>query len=342
MIIRTVAYPRAALVGNPSDGYHGKTIAFVFDNYRAEVQLYETPELEILASRRDYTHFGSLEDMHRDIEQFGYYGGIRLLKAAGKKFFEYCRSNGFDPGRKNFTIRYDSDIPNRLGLAGSSAIITAAMKAMFKFYGLTIEPAHLANLVLSTERDELGIPAGLQDRVAQAYNVPVFMDFDRDYMEQHKIGKYHEIEIPEELKLYVAYRTDLAEGSEILHSRLRDDYEAGVPAVLAAMQEWASLTEQVAEAIEKRDFSAVPALLDRNFDLRCEVCAGSVSPKNRRMVEIARTCGASAKFTGSGGAIIGTFEDDAMYEKMAEEFSKSGVALIKPRIVKSGDTNVNP
>ena len=46
MIIKTRAFPRAALIGNPSDGYHGKTIAFVFSNYHAEVQLYESPELE--------------------------------------------------------------------------------------------------------------------------------------------------------------------------------------------------------------------------------------------------------------------------------------------------------
>ena len=32
MIIREKAYPRAALIGNPSDGYFGKTIAFVFRN----------------------------------------------------------------------------------------------------------------------------------------------------------------------------------------------------------------------------------------------------------------------------------------------------------------------
>ena len=115
MIITTVAYPRAALVGNPSDGYHGKTIAFVFSNYRAQVQLYETPELEILPSRRDYCRFpGGLDAMCGDIEMYGYYGGIRLLKAAGKKFNEYCRANQIELAKRNFTIRYDSDIPNRL------------------------------------------------------------------------------------------------------------------------------------------------------------------------------------------------------------------------------------
>ena len=30
MITKAHAYPRAALIGNPSDGYFGKTIAFTF------------------------------------------------------------------------------------------------------------------------------------------------------------------------------------------------------------------------------------------------------------------------------------------------------------------------
>ena len=59
MIIKCNAYPRAALIGNPSDGFYGKTIAFVFDNYRATVQLYETPELTFLPSTRDYTVFSN-------------------------------------------------------------------------------------------------------------------------------------------------------------------------------------------------------------------------------------------------------------------------------------------
>ena len=336
MIIRTVAFPRAALVGNPSDGYNGKTIAFVFDNYCAEVQLYETPELEILPSFRDRTKYDDLESMHRDVELYGYYGGIRLLKAACKKFFEYSRNQGVTLEKKNFTIRYNSSIPNRLGLAGSSAIITAAMRAMFKFYGLTITPDHLANLVLSTERDELGIPAGLQDRVAQAYDEPVFMDFDLEHMQKTGVGIYTPIDIPDELKLYVAYRTDLAEGSEILHSRLREKYNAGVPQVLDAMKEWAHLTEEVASAINNREYSRIPALLNRNFDLRCEVCADAVSSKNLQMVKVARACGASAKFTGSGGAIIGTYEDEKMFEAMKIAFRESKVELIKPSIVRSG------
>lgn len=337
MIIKTTAYPRAALVGNPSDGYHGKTIAFVFRNYSAEVELYETPELELLPAKRDDNRFGNLEELAADVALYGYYGGIRLLKAAAKIFLDHCRRNRITLEAKNFTMRYRSTIPNRLGLAGSSAIITAAMRAMFRFYALAVEPAVLANLVLATERDELNIPAGLQDRVAQAYNTPVYMDFDREHMLRHGVGRYEPIEIPADLNLYVAYRTDLAEGSEVLHSRLRGDFEAGVPRVLDAMREWGELTCRVRKAIEDRSYGELPALLNRNFDLRCEVCSEAISEKNLQMVQAARSTGASAKFTGSGGAIIGTYEDEAMFRRLEEVLQRNHINVIKPEIVTDGE-----
>ena len=80
----------------------------------------------------------------------------------------------------------------------------------------------------------------------------------------------------------------------------------------------------------------MPGLINRNFDLRSEVCAGSISEKNRRMVDIARKCGASAKFTGSGGAIVGTFEDEKMFETLQRELKVFGVEVIKPHIVTGG------
>ena len=336
MIINSVAYPRAALIGNPSDGYFGKTIAFVFDNYSAQVQLYETPQIAFLSAFRDLNEFQDLEDLDRKIGMYGYYGGIRLLKASARKFLVYCREKGLTLEKKNFTIRYQSDIPNRLGLAGSSAIITAAIRAMAEFYGVVMSNAELANLVLAAERDELSIPAGLQDRVAQAYNHPVFMDFDRRYMQTHGYGRYEAIELPPEINFYVAYRTDLAEGSEILHSRLRDDYNARVPQVLAAMEEWSDLTVQMKNALKNGDYSTVQRLIDRNFDLRSEVCSGSISSRNRQMIEVARSTGASAKFTGSGGAIVGTFEDEAMFENLRRKLKIYGVEIVKPNIVRQG------
>ena len=333
MIIRKQAFPRAALIGNPSDGYYGKTIAFVFDNYAAQVMLYETPELNLVPSLRDQPQFTNVRELVHDVGLYGYYGGIRLLKASIKRFVQYCDDHSIALHDRNFTMRYRTTIPNRLGLAGSSAIITAAIRGLCQFYNVELNQPEMANLVLSVVRDELGIPAGLQDRVAQAYNHPVFMDFDKEYMAEHNCGKYELIDLPQEMNLYIAYRTDLSEGSEILHSRLREDYEAGVPAVLDAMQEWAYLTDQVRKVIEEKDFEKLPALLNRNFDLRCQVCGKSVSPQNRKMVELARSVGASAKFTGSGGAIIGTYKDAEMLKNLTAVLKEHKINVLLPRIV---------
>jgi hypothetical protein len=63
-------------------------------------------------------------------------GGLRLLQAALHRFFLHCRRNDVDlPGDRGFTAHYHTTVPRQVGLAGSSAIVTAFMKAVLAFYG---------------------------------------------------------------------------------------------------------------------------------------------------------------------------------------------------------------
>ncbi|MDO9103655.1 MAG: GHMP kinase [Methylovulum sp.] len=331
MSIVSRAYPRAALVGNPSDGYFGKTIALVFGNFRAELSLWESPMLEILPCDIDKPVFASMAQLVEHIHNHGYYGGIRLLKAAIKCFFEYCTAAAIPLDHRNFTLRYDTTIPQRLGLAGSSAIITACMRGLMQFYGVAIPKPQLANLILSVEKDELQIGAGLQDRVAQVYQGLVYMDFDRAIMGKQGYGNYVPLDIGLLPKLYIAYRTDLAEGSETTHNDLSERYQCGDVDVHEAMAQCAGLAVQVKALLEAGNGTEIAGLINRNFDLRKTVLR--ISPGNLHMVEAARSVGASANFTGSGGAIIGTYTDDAMYECLATTLSTIGVNIIKPEIV---------
>ena len=109
-IIKARAYPRAGLVGNPSDGYYGKTISFTFSNFKSEVILYETPLLEILPNTRDHSRFENIHQLVEDVKLLGYYGGIRLLKATIKRFYDYCNENDIALNKKNFTIQYNTNI----------------------------------------------------------------------------------------------------------------------------------------------------------------------------------------------------------------------------------------
>ena len=42
---------------------------------------------------------------------------------------------------------------------------------------------------------------------------------------------------------------------------------------------------------------------------------------------------ATSKFTGSGGAIVGTYRDEPAFARLTEAMKSIGVAVIKPRIV---------
>ncbi len=330
MIITTEAYPRVGLVGNPSDGYHGKTIAFTFSNFCARVVLYETPELEILPNLRDRSEYGSITGLVEDVQLFGYYGGIRLLKATIKRFHDYCREHNLALHDRNFTVRYDSDIPHLVGLAGSSAIITACMRGLMQFYGVTIPKAELASLIWTVETKELQISAGLQDRVVQAYQGLVYMDFDQTLMEEMGHGRYEELDADALPPLYIAYRADLSEVSDVYHSNMRRRFLNADPDVMDAIENWKQLTDDARTCLQNGQPSDLGAILDRNFDQRRQL--DRLSPGNLHMVETARSVGASAKFTGSGGAIIGTYPDEASFAKLQAAFEPHNIHVLKPTI----------
>lgn len=331
MIIEERSYPRAALIGNPSDGYFGKTIAFVFSNFSAKVQIYHTPDLEIVPEKMDVDVFGNIEELAHKVDTNGYYGGLRLIKASIKVFYNHFLKSQIVLDQRNFTIRYCSDIPLRLGLAGSSAIITACFKGLMAFYDVSIPKPILANLVLSVENRELGIAAGLQDRVAQAYETPVYMNFDKAIMEEQGYGLYEPLNSSAFSNIYIAFRRELSEGTEVLHNNLRARFNIGEKRVINAMKEWAQLTDKFRDALEVNDTITMAELINHNFDLRKSLVA--IAPGNIEMVELARSVGASAKFTGSGGAIIGTYPDEKIFEKLTNTLAEKNIEVIKPEIV---------
>lgn len=331
MLLTTKAYARAGLVGNPSDGYFGKTISFIIRNFCAEITLYETPELKIEPNQRDHSVFGSIEELARDVRQHGYYGGIRLLKASVKRFFDYCTKHEIPLHGRNFTLRYHSNIPPQVGMAGSSAIITACWRALMQFYGVEIPKHLLPSLVLSVENDELCIPAGLQDRVIQAYEGVVFMDFNRASIEKLGYGIYEELDPAKLPHVYVAYTAKLSEGTEVFHNDIRGRWNRGDREIVSAMYQWANLAQRVRDMIIEGRGQEIGPLLNENFDLRRRLY--KLGQGNLDMVEAARDCGASAKFTGSGGAIVGTYEDEAMFQKLQAALEPMKVAVIKPQIL---------
>ena len=335
MIIDTEAFARAGLVGNPSDGFFGKTISCSVRNYSARVTLFESPELVIEPHRNDRTAFKGLADLIEDVRLGGYYGGLRLIKAAAVRFWRYCRERGVTLSQRNFTVRYDSAVPVRVGLAGSSAIITATLWALMEFYEVEIPREEQPSLVLAVETGELGIPAGLQDRVVQVYEGLVYMDFSRQIMEEYGHGQYQKLDAAKLPPLFVAHSAQLGEGTEIPHSDLKKRFEAGDRKVHHAMREFAELTDRFQLALSEGDVGEMHAVINRNFDLRASII--KISDRNWQLVNTARNAGASAKFCGSGGAVVGICEDEALFRAMATEFAEIGAHAVRPEVAAPAD-----
>ncbi|KAG2188493.1 hypothetical protein INT44_001247 [Umbelopsis vinacea] len=315
--IVTRSFARVGLMGNPSDGFYGKTMSLLISNFWAEVTLIPNPlsqveytTISILPNPVADPHlFSSIESMAVISETDGYDNGDRLLQACCKVFFTHCKKNDIAINTKQgFSVLFETNIPRQVGLAGSSAIISAFWKTLLKFYGVTDKQIPLplqASLVLSAEQDELGISAGLQDRVIQAYGGLVFMDFGKQQVDQYGYGKYERLNMDNLPPLWLAYVADPKDSGKV-HSSVRQRFANGEPAVVDAMRQFAQFTTDAKDALEQREHKRFAELMSSNFNLRRAVYGdAALGNANLRMIDLAKQYNCVAKFPGSGGAIVG-------------------------------------
>ncbi len=133
------AHARAALLGNPSDGFGGRTLALTIESMGARVTL------------------GG--------------GEVALIDAAIERFNRTTGASVPIGG----TVR--TTIPREVGLGGSSAIVIATLRALCAHTETELAPGELAAMALAVEADDLGIAAGPQDRFVQAHGGLLYMDF---------------------------------------------------------------------------------------------------------------------------------------------------------------------
>ena len=334
LILRKRAYARAGLIGNPSDGYNGKTISIIIRDFWAEVVLYEWDSVEIVPAQEERARFPSIQDLAHDVRLHGYYGGVRLVKATVKRFVEYCQRRGVRLHDRNFSLRYETHIPRQVGLAGSSAIITATMRALMEFYDVDMPKAAQPSFVLSVENEELGIAGGLQDRVIQVYEGLVYMDFDKARereVEGFRCYHYEPLDPGLLPPIYIAYSTHLAEPTEVFHNDIRGRFGRGEEKVVSAMKRCGELAFLARQAIVDRDAARLGQLMDENFEMRRGIY--DLPPWQVEMVEAARRCGASAQFAGSGGTIIGSYRDDAMLETLRRTLGALECRVLVPKVL---------
>ncbi|KAJ7970755.1 Glucuronokinase 1 [Quillaja saponaria] len=337
-VIEHKAYARIGLLGNPSDVYFGKTISLSLGNFWASVKLQPSHVLVIKPHpTHDFVQFKSLDHLVNRLNSEGYYGGVRLLMAICKVFQNYCKENKIDLHEGNFTLSYETNIPRQTGLSGSSAIVCAALYCFLDFYKVRniIKVEVRPNIVLAAE-NELGIVAGLQDRVAQVYGGLVHMDFSKEHMDNLGHGIYTPMDVNLLPPLHLIYVENPSDSGKV-HSTVRQRWLNGDDFIIKSMQEVANIAKEGREALLEKEYSKFATLMNRNFDLRRSMFGDdALGALNIEMVEVARKVGAASKFTGSGGAVVAFCPDGPSQVKLLEDAcQKAGFIIVPVQVVPS-------
>jgi len=322
--VTATAYARAGLLGNPSDIYGGRVLAFTFRNFSARVVVERAERVELGS--------GVSADTLGDAVAAGVagrHGGGALLAVALKKLTDHSprllELPATDP-RLGCRVTVTTDIPREVGLAGSSAIVVAALRALARWFGVEVDAATVAELALLAERDVLGITAGPMDRVVQAHEGLLYIDCRRPRSARSCLSLDAELLPP----LFVAWDVALGAPSGTLHDPVRARWEHGDAAVRAAIEELATLADQGLEALRARDIPGLQRLVDRNFDVRASIW--NVTARDHELVAVGRRRGAAVKFCGSGGSVLGVMRDDAEYPALETAYRDAGCSILRPEV----------
>jgi glucuronokinase len=233
---------------------------------------------------------------------------------------------GNDP-RLRFTMRYATDVPRQVGMGGSSAIITAALHALMRWFEVRIEPAELSEITLAAEVEDLGITAGPMDRAMQAYEGALAMDF----RPPRTARSYRRLDPALLPPLFVAWQPPTGRASEQIHGGVRLRWLAGDPTVRATITEIAGLVDKGIACLERGDIREFQTLVDHNFDLRASIV--DLSGRDLEMVRIGRSQGAAVKLCGSGGSVVGVMQEADEFAAIERAYAAKGYPTIRPKIV---------
>ena len=320
-IVRRITYARIGLLGNPSDQYFGEVIAVSIKNFFAETIL--TPfssssEIKIIPGEYDTNDYNSLSQLKKFTSEHGYEGGAKLLKSLLANFAKFCEDKNIELKNPNagFSLSYSSNIPKQTGMSGSSAIIISALNCLLDRYDVRgkISKEERAFLALQVESD-IGIAAGLMDRVIQVYGGCVHMNFRNvEKVKETGIGEYTYVDCDKIPKLFIVWSQNPSNSGKI-HQPVRQKWLNGDSEIIQGMKTAADCAReglQIMEMSSGKESCAIrlAPILSANFAARRKMFTDAgLGDENIRMIEVCQSVGAGAKFTGSGGAIVACCPD---------------------------------
>jgi glucuronokinase len=320
------ATARAGVAGNPSDALGGAAVAVPIEQLSARVELVDARSMAVERAEAP-DPFPSVSALVEHTERYGHDGGDRLVTAAIVTLRHHLRDADIEVDDEPFRVRWSTDIPRSVGLAGSSALVIATLRALLSRWDLDLAAPRVAALALAAESDELGIAAGWMDRSVQAHGRPTLVDTRS--LDRNGVPSMRLIEPGAPVELVVAWDPAGAAPSGRLHGDLRAALAAGDPLVTGAVDELVVAAHDAADALADGDVAGLSDAVGRSCALRDRL--GALDAATAAMAAAVREVGGAATSAGSGGAVLavpGPAGTAALVEQMAARgWSSSTVRL---------------
>jgi galactokinase/mevalonate kinase-like predicted kinase len=289
---------RAGIIGNPTDMYGGAVISCSV-GMRARVTV---------------TALGQ----GSSAPQFA-------LKTAGKE----CRITGREdlkPSGDHFDIAravldylhlprlacqvcYESEIPLRSGLAGSTALVVALLHALLAWQGESNIHHRLAERARYVELNYLKVVCGYQDAYMCTFGGLNYMDFrGKQFYRSAEAELFATVE-PLSAFLpslpFVLGHTGVKHASGVVHKPIRERWLEGEAAVVAGYDRMTEIARAGKKALLMEDWPLLGQLMNENHAIQRDL--GGSGESNEKLIAAALDAGAlGAKLAGAGqgGTVI--------------------------------------
>jgi len=298
---------RAGIIGNPTDMYGGSVLSCSMEMRAcATITSLEPSSLSGASS-------GSLRGLEIVLETSGEKRQIASrsdLRPQGDRF-DIARAvlDYMHLPPLACHVSYESDIPMRSGMAGSTALVVALLQAFLTWQGQRVNRYQLAERARYIELNNLKVVCGYQDACMCTFGGLNYMDFrGKQFYRQAEAELLATIEpladyVPE-LPFVLGF-TGVQHASSAVHKPLRERWLEGEPVVVAGYKRITEIARMGKKALLLADWALLGRLMNENHAIQRDL--GGSGASNERLISAALDTGAlGAKLAGAGdgGTII--------------------------------------
>ncbi len=314
---------RAGIIGNPTDMYGGAVLSCSV-GMRARVTLTSAPDL-VLETNGQECRITGREDLR---PQNDYFDVARAV--LNYLHLPYNASVKRPPLACH--VQYESEIPLRSGLAGSTALVVALLHAFLTWLGENNTPYRLAERARYIELNYLKIVCGYQDAYMCTFGGLNYMDFrGKQFYREEEAELFATIEPLASYTSHLPFLlgfTGVQHVSGAVHKPIRERWLEGESAVVEGYKRITEIARISKKALMLEDWPLLGRLMNENHAIQ-RIMGGS-GEMNEKLITAALDAGApGAKLAGAGhgGTIIALWPgpDTTILEEALREAGASAI-----------------